>query len=413
MTDCCYNPSEKMLTADEAIDFLLQRVNPITETESVDLFSARNRVLASPIRSSVNVPPADNSAMDGYVIRLSDLNTNDETTLRVSQRIPAGTVGEVLEQGTAARIFTGAPIPEGADAVVMQERCEQDGDNVTIRADVKLGDHIRKAGEDIQSGTVVLEAGKRLLPQDVGLIASVGIATVDVVRRPRVAIFSTGDELVAPGDKLGPGQIYNSNRFILTGLLQILGCEIIDLGNVPDLMDATREALQSAAKNADLIMTTGGVSVGEEDYVKAAIDELGSVDMWKVAMKPGKPVAFGQLGDAAFLGLPGNPVSVFATFCLFARPFILRLQGINDVLPRRMQVTADFDWPHAGPRREFVRARVQTNDQGVTLATLYPSQGSGVLTSTVWANGLVEIAEHVTVKKGDSVTWLDFSELLS
>lgn len=410
MVDPCFNPNDRMLSADEAISFLLQRAVPITDTERVDLFCARGRVLAETVHSTINVPPADNTAMDGYAVRAADVaNTN---SLTVTQRIPAGTVGKPLNAGEAARIFTGAPIPEGADAVVMQEQCTQEGDSLTVNAQVCVGDHIRRVGEDIQAGVQILQAGTRLRPQDVGLIASVGIPEISVWRKPRVAIFSTGDELVAPGEVVGPGQIYNSNRFILTGLLQTLDCEIIDLGSIQDSLAATVNALQEASRDADLIMTTGGVSVGEEDYVKAALDQLGSVDMWRVAMKPGKPVAFGKVGHSAFIGLPGNPVSAFATFCLFARPFILRMMGIQDVMPRRMQVLADFDWPKEGPRREFVRAQLHT-DRNVVKATLYPSQGSGVLTSTVWAHGLVEIPEHSTVKRGESVTWLDFFELLS
>lgn len=410
MSDPCFNPNDKMLTADEAIHFLLERATPIADKERLDLFAARGRVLAEDVLSTINVPPADNTAMDGYALRAADVAKGARLT--VSQRIPAGTVGKRLNAGEAARIFTGAPIPEGADAVVMQEQCVQEGDSLTVNAEVGVGDHIRRVGEDIQAGAKILPAGTRLRPQDVGLIASVGIPEITVWRKPRVAIFSTGDELVAPGEAVGPGQIYNSNRFILTGLLQTLDCEIIDLGSIPDSLAATVKALQQASKNADLIMTTGGVSVGEEDYVKAALDQLGSVDMWRVAMKPGKPVAFGKVANSAFLGLPGNPVSAFATFCLFARPFILRMMGIEDVMPRRMRVLADFDWPKEGPRREFVRAQLHT-DEGVVKATLYPSQGSGVLTSTVWAHGLVEIPEHSTVKRGDSVTWLDFFELLS
>jgi molybdopterin molybdotransferase len=399
-----------MLTTDEAIGFLLERATPIVDKERVDLFSARGRVLAEAVHSTINVPPADNTAMDGYAVRATDVSKG--ASLTVTQRIPAGTVGKMLNEGEAARIFTGAPIPAGADAVVMQEQCLQEGDSLTVNTEVRVGDHIRRAGEDIQAGAEILPAGTRLRPQDVGLIASVGIPEIEVWRKPRVAIFSTGDELVAPGEDIGPGQIFNSNRFILNGLLQTLDCEIIDLGSIPDSLEATVNALQEASKNADLIMTTGGVSVGEEDYVKAALDQLGSVDMWRVAMKPGKPVAFGQVANSAFLGLPGNPVSAFATFCLFARPFILRMMGSQDVMPRRMRVMADFDWPKEGPRREFVRAQLHI-DNGNMKTTLYPSQGSGVLTSTVWAHGFVEIPEHSTVKKGDSVTWLDFFELLS
>jgi len=413
MNDCCFDPNDRMLTADEAINFLLQRTVATTQTETVNVLDALGRVLAQPITSTLNVPPLDNSAMDGYVIRISDLCTEGETILPVSQRIAAGQVGEPLAVGTAARIFTGAPVPEGADTVIMQEQCEQRGDEVVITGNVNEGDHIRRAGEDIIQGSEVMSVGHYIRPQDMGLIASVGVANIDVYKKTRVAIFSTGDELLMPGDPVEPGKIYNSNRYTLTGLLEKAGCEIIDLGCVPDNLAATRDALQKASGQADLIMTTGGVSVGEEDYVKAAIDELGSVEMWRVAMKPGKPVAYGEVNSVPFIGLPGNPVSVFVTFCLFARPVIRTMQGCVDVLPRKVQVRSGFDWTRKGPRREFVRAQLQSDESGQQHAVTYSSQSSGVLTSTVWAHGLVEIPEHTTVAIGDSLNWLDFSELMS
>jgi len=413
MNDCCFNPNDRMLTTDEAISFLLQRAVTTTQTETITVLDALDRVLAQPITSTLNVPPLDNSAMDGYVARFCDINTEGETVLPVSQRIAAGHVGELLEPGTAARIFTGAPVPEGADTVIMQEQCEQRGDDVVISDNVNKGDHIRRAGEDITQGSEVMSVGQKIRPQDMGLIASVGVAEIDVYKKIRVAIFSTGDELLMPGDPVEPGKIYNSNRYTLTGLLDKAGCEIVDLGCFPDNLDATREAMQQASEKADLIMTTGGVSVGEEDYVKAAIDELGSVEMWRVAMKPGKPVAYGEVNNVPFIGLPGNPVSVFVTFCLFARPVIRTMQGCTDVLPRKMQVVSGFDWTRKGPRREFVRAQLQVDDSGQQQAITFPSQSSGVLTSTVWAQGLIEIPEHTTVAKGDVLNWLDFSELVS
>jgi len=413
MSDSCFNPNEKMLTADEAISFLLQRAVASTETETVSILDALDRVLAQPIVSTLNVPPLDNSAMDGYVTRFEDITVGGETILPVSQRIAAGHVGEQLEPGTAARIFTGAPVPEGADTVIMQEQCEQRGDEVVITGNIKRGDHIRRAGEDITQGSEVMSAGQKIRPQDMGLIASVGIAEIDVYKKIRVAIFSTGDELLMPGEPVEPGKIYNSNRYTLTGLLEKVGCEIVDLGCVPDKLAATRDAMQQASEQADLIMTTGGVSVGEEDYIKAAIDELGSVEMWRVAMKPGKPVAYGEVNKIPFIGLPGNPVSVFVTFCLFARPVIRTMQGCTDVLPRKMKVMSGFDWPRKGPRREFVRAQLQLDESGQQQAITFSSQSSGVLTSTVWAHGLVEIPEHTTVEKGEMLNWLDFSELVS
>jgi len=413
MSDSCYNPNDKMLTTDEAINFLLERSTATAQIERVSILDALDRVLAQPITSTLNVPPLDNSAMDGYVTRFSDLTNDGETTLPISQRIAAGHVGEQLQAGTAARIFTGAPVPEGADTIIMQEQCQQQGDDVVIRGSISKGDHIRRAGEDITEGSEVISVGQKLRPQDMGLIASVGVADIAVFKKIRVAIFSTGDELLMPGEAVQPGKIYNSNRYTLTGLLQKAGCEIIDLGCIPDDLDATVAAMEKAAEHADLIMTTGGVSVGEEDYIKLAIDKLGSVDMWRVAMKPGKPVAFGEVNNTSFIGLPGNPVSVFVTFCLFARAVIRKMQGCHDVLPRKMQIIAGFDWPRKGPRREFVRGQLITGDNGQQQAQIYSSQSSGVLTSTSWAHGIIEIPENTTVKKGDTLNWLDFSELLS
>jgi len=413
MNDCCYNPNEKMLTTDEAIQFLLERCKATEQIETIKTLDALGRVLAQAITSTLNVPPLDNSAMDGYVTRFSDLNSNAETTLAISQRIAAGYVGDKLEKGTAARIFTGAPVPEGADTVIMQEQCQQQDDKVVISGKVGKGDHIRRAGEDIIQGSEVMSIGQKLRPQDMGLIASVGIDEIKVFKKITVAIFSTGDELLMPGEPVQPGKIYNSNRYTLTGMLQKVGCEIIDLGCIPDDLDATVEAMQQAAEQADLIMTTGGVSVGEEDYIKLAIDKLGSVEMWRVAMKPGKPVAFGEVSKTPFIGLPGNPVSVFVTFCLFARPVIRKMQGCGEVLSRKVQVVSGFDWPRKGPRREFVRGQLVMDEQGQQRAITYSSHSSGVLTSTTWAHGLVEIPENSTFEKGAVINWLDFSELLS
>ena len=413
MSDCCYNPNEKMLTTDEAIDFLLARSTATEQVEKINILDALDRVLAEPITSTLNVPPLDNSAMDGYVTRFADLNSDSETSLPISQRIAAGYVGDKLAEGTAARIFTGAPVPEGADTIIMQEQCQQQGDAVVISGKINKGDHIRRAGEDIVEGSKVMSAGQKLRPQDMGLIASVGIAEVLVYKKITVAIFSTGDELLMPGEAAQPGKIFNSNLYTLTGLLEKVGCEVIDLGCIVDDLDKTVEAMQKAAEQADLIMTTGGVSVGEEDYIKLAIDKLGSVEMWRVAMKPGKPVAFGEVNKTPFIGLPGNPVSVFVTFCLFARGVIRTMQGCTEVLPRKMQVTIDFAWPRKGPRREFVRGQLITNEQGQQVAQTYSSHSSGVLTSTTWAQGLIEIPENTQFEKGDVLNWLDFSELLS
>jgi len=396
-----------MLSATQLLDNLLDRARGVTATESVAITAALGRVLAAPQTSSITVPPLDNSAMDGYAVRLADV-LKLGVKLPVSQRILAGAVGQPLQPGTAARIFTGAPVPPGADAVLMQEDCTAEGEAVMINKLPRPGENIRRAGEDIEAGAQILAAGTRLGAAEMGLAASVGLAELPVFRRLKVACFFTGDELVTPGAPLAPGQIYNSNRYTLTGLVNDLGCELIDLGIVPDTLEATEAALTRAAREADVVVTSGGVSVGEADYVKAAVEKLGRVEMWKVAMKPGKPVVYGRVGDADFIGLPGNPVSAFVTFCLFARPFLLKRMGVADVLYRAFAVQADFAWPKAGARREFLRARLQPNGK----LALFPNQGSGVLTSCAWADGLVDLEVGQTVQRGDAVRFIPFSELL-
>lgn len=406
---------QNMLSADEALSFLLTRVQPASKTEQIATIDALGRVLAERLTSTVNVPPLDNSAMDGYAVRVADI-TNASTRLQVGQRIPAGTVGQPLKTGQVARIFTGAPVPAGCDAVVMQEYCGVEGDTITISKQPKEGENIRRSGEDIAAGAEILPAGIRLRPQEMGLAASVGISNLQVYCKLKVATFFTGDEIVMPGETLKPGQIYNSNRFVLAGLLRALGCEVIDLGIVPDNFAATVKVLETAASRADLIITSGGVSVGEEDHVKAAVESIGKIDLWKIAIKPGKPLAFGEVGDdrkVPFIGLPGNPVSAFATFCLFVRPFILRSQGLTTAAPQSFSMKADFDWLKPDKRREFLRARLHTTESGEVIAQIYPNQGSGVLTSAVWADGLVEVSEGTPVRRGEIVKFIPFSGLLN
>ena len=396
-----------MLSATQLLENLLDRARGASETETVAISAALGRVLAAPQTSSITVPPLDNSAMDGYAVRLADV-ARPGVRLPVSQRIQAGTVGQPLTAGTAARIFTGAPVPLGADAVLMQENCIAEGEHVVINTLPRPGENIRRAGEDIEIGAQILAAGTRFNAAEMGLAASVGLAEVPVFKRLKVACFFTGDELVTPGAPLAPGQIYNSNRTTLTGLVNDLGCELIDLGIVSDTLEATEAALTRAAREADVIVTSGGVSVGEADYVKTAVEKLGQVEMWKVAMKPGKPVVYGQVGNADFIGLPGNPVSAFVTFCLFVRPFLLKRMGVADVLYRAFAVQADFAWIKPGTRREFLRARLQSNGK----LALFPNQGSGVLTSCAWADGLVDLAVGQTVTPGEPVRFIPFSELL-
>jgi molybdopterin molybdotransferase len=397
-----------MLSADQLLDALLERARGVTETEMVAVSAALGRVLAAPQTSALTVPPLDNSAMDGYAVRTADVGAPG-VRLPVTQRILAGTIGEPLTPGTAARIFTGAPVPPGADAVLMQENCSAEGEEVAINTLPQLGENIRRAGEDIEAGAQILAAGARIGAAEMGLAASVGLAEMPLFRRLKVACFFTGDELVSPGQALQPGQIYNSNRYTLTGLLKGLGCELVDLGIVPDTLEATQAELAQAARVADVVITSGGVSVGEADYVKAAVEKLGRVEMWKVAMKPGKPLVYGRVGGADFIGLPGNPVSAFVTFSLFVRPFLLKRMGVTNVLYRAFAAQADFSWTRPGARREFLRARLQPDGK----LALFPNQSSGVLTSCVWADGLVDLEIGRTVQPGDWVRFIPLSELLA
>ena len=401
-----------LMPLDDAVAALLAQAAPLP-TERLDTFDADRRVLARPVVSPLRVPARDNSAMDGYALRCADAVSGQ--ALPVSQRIPAGSVGSPLAAGTAARIFTGAPVPPGADAVVMQEDCEaqDDGAAVRVRSFPRPGQWIRRAGEDVELGATVLSAGRRLDPAALGLAAGVGCAQLEVSRAPRVALFSTGDELVMPGtvppEALPPGAIYNANRYFLRTLLTRLGCQVDDLGIVPDRRDATIEALRSAASRNDVVLTSGGVSVGEEDHVKPAVQALGRLDLWQIAMKPGKPFAHGRVGDAHFIGLPGNPVSSFVTFLLLVRPFILRLQGMADVTPWVLDMPAGFDWPQPDRRREFLRVR---RGEDGSLA-VFPNQGSGVLTSMVWGDGLVDVPAGQVIARGDRVRYLPLDALLS
>ncbi|TVT59566.1 MAG: molybdopterin molybdotransferase MoeA [Sedimenticola thiotaurini] len=414
MSDCgCDAVTDCLKPLEEALALLLSHARAVEEIETVSLAEANGRVLAESVVSQINMPPWDNSAMDGYAVNTADL-TAAGTQLVVSQRIPAGAAPTPLEPGTAARIFTGAPVPANANAVVIQEVCEQTGDSVIISELVDPGANIRLAGEDTQIGQEVLQSGTRMGAQHIGLAASVGVGELKVYRRLKVALFSSGDELIDPGKPLGPGQIYNSNEYTLQALLQALGCELVSLGIVEDTFSATCTALASAAAQADLVMTSGGVSVGEEDHLKPAVEKLGSLDLWKIAIRPGKPLAFGHIEGTPFIGTPGNPVSLFVTFCLFARPFILKSQGVSDdmVMPTPLLAKADFDWPKAEKRREFARAQLNLDDQGQAQITLFSSRSSGVLNSLTWANGLAILPEQQTLSRGDMVQFLPFSELL-
>ncbi|SFX42043.1 molybdopterin molybdotransferase [Janthinobacterium lividum] len=397
-----------MLSVAEAQAFMLGAARPVADVELVDTMRANGRVLAAAQTSTLNVPERDNTQMDGYAVRASDC-ASGAASLPVSQRIAAGHVGQPLQPGTAARIFTGALIPDGADCVVMQEQCTLLDGVVTVNHVPKTGEWVRRQGEDIRAGGEILGAGRRLRSQEMGLAASVGLAQLPVLRKLRVAVFFTGDELAMPGEPLAPGAVYNSNRFTLRGLLENLGCEITDLGIVPDSLEATKAVLRQAAQGNDLIITSGGVSVGEEDHIKPAVEAEGRLNMWQIAVKPGKPLAFGEVREAFFVGLPGNPVSSFVTFLLFVRPFILRLQGVaGNLAPRSYKLPAAFERLKADKRNEFLRAKV--NDEGEL--ELFANQSSGVLTSTVWGDGLIDCPPGLSIARGDMLRFIPFNELL-
>ena len=410
-----------LMTLDDALASVLAQAAKLDVPQTVDTFDADGRVLWADAVSDLQVPPLDNSAMDGYAVRCADVSAAG-VVLPVSQRIPAGYVGTALAAGTAARIFTGAPVPAGADAIVMQEDTEALADgSVRILAVPKAEQWIRRAGEDIAKGSTILKAGTRLNPAALGLAASIGLGQVQVARKPRVALFSTGDELVMPGSvapkDMPPGSIYNSNRFFLRALLVRLGCEVQDCGIVPDNREATIKVMQEAAATNDLILSTAGVSVGEEDHVRPAVEHLGELSLWKISMKPGKPFAFGKIfregssldhSSAFFMGLPGNPVSSFVTFLMLVRPFVLRLQGVENVAPRVLHATANFSSKKPDTRREFLRVR--QNEAGAL--ELFSNQSSGVLTSAVWGDGLVDNPAMTTIHPGDVVRYIPLAELL-
>ena len=416
-----------LMSLDEAMEQVLGQVRVLEETESIAVIDADGRFLAEDLISALQVPPQDNSAMDGYAVRTEDLQSPG-AKLQVTQRIPAGHYGHALMPGEAARIFTGAPIPSGANAVVMQEDTQTlESENnhpanpfVLVNLVPKQGQWIRRSGEDVRKGDVVLSQGTRLNPASLGLAASIGRANVRVIRKPRVALFSTGDELVMPGEvapeNMRPGAIYNSNRFFLRALLMRAGCAVTDLGIVPDNLSDTLKVLKAAAQDHDLVLTSGGVSVGEEDHVKPAVEQLGRLNLWQISMKPGKPFAFGQLNvpstskqaGAYFMGLPGNPVSSYVTYQLLVRPFLMALQGQGQTASKSFLLQANFDFPKPDKRREFLR--VQRNAAGTL--DLFSNQSSGVLTSVVWGDGVIDNPSLQAIQHGDWVRFLPFAEWL-
>ncbi|MDC3316183.1 molybdopterin molybdotransferase MoeA [Candidatus Thioglobus sp.] len=404
---------DSLMSADDALAFLMDSATASNQTETSSLDDSIGRILAIDIRSKINVPGFDNSAMDGYTIALDENNSSKKNqSFDVVDRITAGSTGNELKKGNAARIFTGAPIPKGANTVVMQEECltSDDGSQITIKRAVELNENIRPTGNDILKDDVILTTGKKIEPQDISLAASVGIGELRVFKRLKVGVFFTGDELVEPGNSLSPGKIYNSNRYALVALLNKAGCDVINLGNIKDNLDSTCDALESLSSECDLIMTTGGVSVGEEDHVKPAVEKLGSLSLWKIKMKPGKPLAYGQVKNIPFIGLPGNPVSSFVTYCIFALPFIKKMQGSSNYKTEAIKVKTNFDCKRAKPRREYARVRIDYSSK-IPLASLYPKQGSDVMSSVVWADGIIEIPENTTFESGTILNYYSLNVL--
>ncbi len=401
------------MTLGDALAQITAAVEPVTGTETVPLRAALKRVLAEPVLASRDVPPHDNSAVDGYAVFFDDLSSDEETRLPVTSRIAAGhPLDRSARRGEALRIFTGAAMPEGPDTVAMQETCREEGDQVILQPGLKRGANRRLRGEDVRSGDTVLSPGIRLRAQDVGMAASVGRSEL-LVRRPlRVAVFSTGDEIRDPAEEIPRGCIYDANRYAVMALADELGCVVTDLGILPDRLEAIRDALAVAAANQDVLVTSGGVSLGEEDHVKDAVEALGALHLWRIAIKPGRPIALGRVGDAAFVGLPGNPVAAMVTFMRIARPLLLLLSGRSDIEPRMTPLPAAFDHKKKLGRREWLRVRLVTGPDGGVAVAKFPAEGSGILTSMVAADGLAELAEERgPIREGDIVDFLPFAEV--
>ncbi len=415
LSDDCFAQGGKLMRADEALALLGRRVVRVTESEAQPLDAALGRILAEDVVAPRDVPPHDNSAVDGYAVHFDDLDPERDTVLPVTGRAAAGhPLERAARRGEAIRIFTGAPMPEGPDCVMMQEDCNVDGDKVVLRPGLKRGANRRARAEDITAGQTVLCAGARLRPQDLGQAAAVGRRELLTSKPLRVALFSTGDELREPGVPLAPGCIYDSNRAIIHGLLTGMGCAITDLGILKDAAASLRAALETAAQDHDLVVTSGGVSVGEEDHVRAAVEALGRLHLWRLAIKPGRPIALGQIGAAAFVGLPGNPVAVMVTFLTIVRPMILRLMGGTGLVPHHFRVPADFSHKKKKDRREWLRARLVGDPAAGWRAVKYPRQGAGILSSLVESEGLIALPEEVTlIEPGTLVDFLPFSEVAS
>jgi molybdopterin molybdotransferase len=414
LSDDCFAFGGALMTGAAALELLLARTVALPERESVPLRAARGRILAEDVVAQRAVPPHDNSAVDGYAVFHADLAPDRETVLPVGGRAAAGhPLGRAARRGEAIRIFTGAPMPAGPDTVMMQEDCTEADGKVVLKPGIMPGANRRRAGEDLAAGATALAAGSRLRAQEIGLAASLGLAALPVFRRLRVALLSTGDELGEAGAVLPEGAIYDANRHVIAALLEGLGCAVTDLGILPDRFPAIRDALAAAAASHDLVISSGGMSTGEEDHVKAAVEAQGSLHFWRLAIKPGRPVALGQIGLTPFMGLPGNPVAVMVTFLTLARPLVLRLAGAADVMPRSYHVTSGFSYRKKRERREYVRARLEPDGSGGWIARKFPRDGAGILSSMVESDGLVVLAEDAaTLAEGDAVDFLPFRELI-
>jgi len=415
LSDDCFAFGGELMSAGAALGLLRSKLAPVAATERVALKDAVGRILAAPLVATHDVPPADNVAVDGYAVHFDDLDQSADTVLPIGGRAAAGhPLREAAPRGTAIRVFTGALLPPGTDTVLMQEDCRVANGSVTLPLGIKRGANRRSAGEDVRAGTTVLEAGRRLRAQEIGLAASLGLTSLAVYRPLRAALFSTGDELREPGEDLPLGAIFDANRYTLQALLQGLGCAVSDLGILPDNAGAVRDALATAAASHDLVLTSGGMSTGEEDHVKAAVEAAGKLHFWRLSIKPGRPVAMGQLGQVPFMGLPGNPVAVMVTFLLLARPLVLLLSGAIDAGPRLYRVRAGFDYKKKPNRTEYVRARLARAEDGNWIAEKFPRDGAGILTSMVESDGLVEIGEGIAkLEAGATVDFLPFSEVLA
>jgi molybdopterin molybdotransferase len=414
LSDDCFAFGGPMMSVDEAVAMIAARVTAVPDTETVSLVAADGRILASAISAPLPLPPFTNSAVDGYAVRGGDLPSDGEKSFAVAGRVQAGAAAPApVEPGHAVRIFTGAPMPQGADTVFMQEDVRLDQGRVVVPAGLKPGANVRPAGEDIPAGYSALAAGRRLLPQDVALAAAFGLTQVDVRRRIRVAVFSTGNELVSPGAPRAAAQLFDSNRFMLMAMLGRLGCEVSDLGILGDDRASLASALSKVADAHDLILTTGGVSTGEEDHVKAAVEEAGTLVLWRMAIKPGRPVAMGIIGGTPLIGLPGNPVASFVTFVHVVRPTVLALAGALQQPLVPMPVRAAFNYRKKIARREYVRVNLRTGENGLPEAVKFPREGAGLLSSLVDTDGLVELDEGITqVQPGQTVGFLSYASLI-